>query len=84
MASEKLTFHNFDQSLIWAKSSIFISAAWFWSSTAKIIQVSSANNFTLQWDIGTYNSDINKLESIHVDAMCLISGMTARSNIRNL
>ena len=33
---------------------------------------------------GTYDSDINKLESIHVDAMRLISGATARSNIRNL
>ncbi len=33
---------------------------------------------------GTYNSDIHKLEAIQVDAMRLITGATARSNIENL
>ena len=33
---------------------------------------------------GTYDSDINKLEQIHVDGMRLVTGATARSNIANL
>ena len=33
---------------------------------------------------GTYDSDILKLERIHVDGMRLITGATARSNIANL
>ena len=33
---------------------------------------------------GTYDSDIVKLERIQVDAMRLITGATARSNIANL
>ena len=33
---------------------------------------------------GTYDSDLCKLESIHVDAMRLIVGATARSNIVNV
>ena len=33
---------------------------------------------------GTYNSDIVKLERIHVDASRLITGATARSNIAKL
>ena len=32
----------------------------------------------------TYESDINKLEQIHVDGMQLVTGATARSNIANL
>ena len=40
--------------------------------------------YTLSVWGGTYDSDINKLKSIHVDAMRLISGATGRSNIRNL
>ena len=33
---------------------------------------------------GTYDSDINKLENIHVDGMRLVTGATARSNISKL
>ncbi len=33
---------------------------------------------------GTYDSDILKLEKIHVDGMRLVTGATARSNIANL
>jgi len=33
---------------------------------------------------GTYDSDMLKLERIHVDAMRLVTGATARSNIANL
>ena len=33
---------------------------------------------------GSYNCDIQKLEAIHVDAMRLITGATARSNIESL
>ena len=33
---------------------------------------------------GTYENDLQKLEKIHVDAMRLVTGATARSNINNL
>ena len=33
---------------------------------------------------GTYDSDINKLENIHVDGMRLVTGATASSNISKL
>ncbi len=33
---------------------------------------------------GSYDTDINKLEQIHLDAMRLITGATARSNITNV
>ena len=33
---------------------------------------------------GTFDSDILKLEKIHVDGMRLVTGATARSNIANL
>ena len=33
---------------------------------------------------GTYDSDIVKLENVHVKGMRLITGVTARSNISNL
>ena len=33
---------------------------------------------------GTYDSDISKLEKIHINGMRLVSGATARSNIATL
>ncbi len=33
---------------------------------------------------GTYESDMLKLERIHIDGMRLVTGATARSNIANL
>ena len=46
--------------------------------------------FCLQWNMamlyggGTYDSDLCKLEKIHVEGMRLITGATARSNIAKL
>ena len=33
---------------------------------------------------GSYDTDINKLEQIHLDAMCLVTGATAQSNTKNV
>ena len=45
--------------------------------------------FTQQWNIqalygGSYKSDLYKLEQVHIDAMRLITGATAKSNIAKL
>ena len=34
--------------------------------------------------VSSYNSDILKLENIHLDAMWLVTGTTVRANIINL
>jgi len=45
--------------------------------------VLSAMEYANVWS-GTYDSDIVKLENVHVKGMRLITGVTARSNLSNL